>query len=120
MKDEFKRKKDEIAKETEKRINKIKENAAKKKEAISDRSNEKMYILKIVEDLKGKEIIDVNGNKVGEVSDVNWNFESNKVESIIAIEGGAAKIGLGKKLVISYGDINSIGDKILLKKAFKK
>ena len=72
------------------------------------------------EDLKGKEIIDTNGDKVGEVSDVEWNFEINKVVSLIATEGGAAKIGIGKKITISYEEIKTIGEKILLNKAFKK
>lgn len=67
-----------------------------------------------IEDLKGKEIIDANGNKVGEVSDVEWNFESNTVESLIATKGGATKIGIGKKLTVSYEDIKTIGEKILL------
>lgn len=48
-----------------------------------------------IQDLKGKEIINANGNKVGEVSDLEWNFESNKVESLIATEG-VVKIGIEK------------------------
>jgi sporulation protein YlmC with PRC-barrel domain len=73
-----------------------------------------------IDDIKGKEIIDADGNRVGEVSDLEWNFESNKVESLIATEGGAAKIGIGKKLTVSYEDIKTISETILLKKAFKK
>lgn len=71
--------------------------------------------MKILDELRGKEIIDANGNKVGNISDVNWNPESNRVKSIIVAQGGAAKMGLGKKLIISHENINAIGDKVLLK-----
>jgi len=73
-----------------------------------------------IEDLKGKEIIDAKGNKIGNVNDVEWNFESNKVESLIVTEGDAAKIGIGKKMTISSDDIKTIGNTILLKKVLKK
>ncbi len=52
--------------------------------------------MKILDELKGKEIIDVNGNKIGNISDVNWSPESNKVKSIIVAQGGAAKWDLEK------------------------
>ena len=72
--------------------------------------------MKIIDELKGKEVIDANGNKVGKMSDANWNPKSNRVEYIIVTPNGtSAKIRPGKKLVISYEDINLIGDKILLK-----
>jgi sporulation protein YlmC with PRC-barrel domain len=71
--------------------------------------------MKVVDELKGKEIIDANGNKVGNISDVNWNPESNKVKSIIVTQGRVAKIGLGKKLIISEENVHSVRDKILLK-----
>ncbi len=104
-----------MKRESTKSKKKLKKMFQKRKEANSG----KVYIMKF-EDLKGKEIIDANGNKVGEVSDVEWNFESNKVVSLIATEGGVAKIGIGKKMTISYEDIKTIGEKILLKKTFKK
>lgn len=71
--------------------------------------------MKILDELRGKEIIDANGNKVGNISDVNWSPEHNQVKSIIVAQGGAAKMGLGKKLIISHENINAIGDKVLLK-----
>jgi sporulation protein YlmC with PRC-barrel domain len=39
--------------------------------------------MEIVNGLKGKEIIDAKGYTVGEIRNVEWNPETNKVESII-------------------------------------
>ena len=71
--------------------------------------------MKIDDELKGKEVVDNDGNKVGEISDVEWDPRANKVESIVVTEGGAAKIGLGEKRIISYEDVDSIGEKVLLR-----
>ncbi|MGO9386948.1 MAG: PRC-barrel domain-containing protein [Methanobacterium sp.] len=71
--------------------------------------------MKIVDELKGKEIINAKGDKVGNISDVNWNPQSNRVKSIIITQGRAAPMGLGKKVIISGENIRSVGDKILLK-----
>lgn len=77
--------------------------------------------MKIADELKGKEVIDNNGNKVGEISDVEWNPNSNKVESIVVTEGGtSAKVGLGEKQIISYDDVDSIGERVLLKRSMLK
>ena len=77
--------------------------------------------MKIADELKGKEVVDNSGNKVGEINDVEWNPETNMVESIIITEGGAsAKIGMGEKRIISYNDVDSIGEKVLLKRSIPK
>ena len=39
--------------------------------------------MEMVNELKGKEIIDTKGYTIGEISNVEWNPESNKVESIM-------------------------------------
>lgn len=71
--------------------------------------------MKIADELKGKEVIDASGNKIGEISDAEWNYQANKVESLIITEGGAsAKLGMGKKIEIPYNEIKTIGDKVLL------
>ncbi|MGZ7109612.1 MAG: PRC-barrel domain-containing protein, partial [Methanobacterium sp.] len=72
--------------------------------------------MKINDELKGKEVIDTNGDKVGEISDVEWDPQMNKVESILVAEGTGAKIGLGEKKVIAFDDVDSIGEKVLLKR----
>ncbi len=73
--------------------------------------------MKIIDELKGKEVIDDKGDKVGIVSDTEWNPETNKIESIIVTEGvgPSAKIGRGEKRIILYEKVHSIGEKILLK-----
>lgn len=71
--------------------------------------------MKIIDELKGKEVIDNQGNKVGDVSDVEWNQETNKVEQLLVSEGASAKIGISDKTKISIDDVDSIGEKVLLK-----
>ena len=72
--------------------------------------------MKIADELKGKEVVDDAGNKIGEISDVEWNPDSNMVESFIITERGtSAKVGMGKKREISYNMIKTIGEKVLLK-----
>jgi sporulation protein YlmC with PRC-barrel domain len=76
--------------------------------------------MKISDELKGKDVIDTNGDKVGEISDVEWNPQMNKVESILVTEGKGAKIGLGEKRVIAFEDVDSIGEKVLLKRSMPR
>jgi sporulation protein YlmC with PRC-barrel domain len=73
--------------------------------------------MKIFDQLKGKEVIDDKGNKIGNISDLEWNPGINKVESLFVTEraGPSAKIGRGDKRIIPYEKIHSIGDKVLLK-----
>jgi sporulation protein YlmC with PRC-barrel domain len=73
--------------------------------------------MKIFDELRGKEVIDVKGNKDGNISDLEWNPEANKVEFLIVAEkrGPSAAIGRGTKRMIPYDKIHSIGDKVLLK-----
>ena len=74
--------------------------------------------MKLFDQLKGKEVIDDKGNKKGNISDVEWNPETNKVEFLIVTEGRgpSAAIGRGEKKIIAYEKVHSIGDKVLLKK----
>jgi len=72
--------------------------------------------IKIVDELKGKDVIDDSGDKIGEVKDVEWDTQTNKVESIILREGGvSAKVGLGEKRIVPMDMVKTIGDKVLLK-----
>lgn len=73
--------------------------------------------MKIFDDLKGKEVIDNKGNKDGNISDVEWNPQTNNVEFLIVTEGRgpSAAIGRGEKKIIPYEKVHSIGDKVLLK-----
>ncbi|MFC2050153.1 PRC-barrel domain-containing protein [Chloroflexota bacterium] len=60
-------------------------------------------------DLLGKEVIDVDAKVVGKVVDMNLNI------SKAAILGILVKTGLTKKVSILPGDIDRIGDKVLLR-----
>lgn len=72
--------------------------------------------MKIVDELKGKDVIDESGDKIGEIKDVEWNPQTNKIECLILREGGvSAKVGLGEKRIVDYERIDAIGDKVLLK-----
>jgi sporulation protein YlmC with PRC-barrel domain len=71
--------------------------------------------MKIADELKGKEVVNEEGDKIGEISDVDWNPRSNMIETIIVTEGGAAKVGIGKKREISFNNVKTIGEKVLLK-----
>ncbi len=42
--------------------------------------------MKLFDQLKGKEVIDDKGNKDGNISDIEWNPETNKVESLFVTE----------------------------------
>jgi len=71
--------------------------------------------IKIVDELKGKDVIDDSGDKIGEVKDVEWDPLTNKVDSIILREGGvSAKVGLGEKRIVPFNMVKTIGDKVLL------
>ncbi len=72
--------------------------------------------MKIEGELVGKEVIDASGDQVGVVKDVEWDFDSKRVESIELQEAGiSAKIGLGEKKVVPINMVEQIGDKVLIK-----
>ncbi len=72
--------------------------------------------MKIEDDLLGKEVIDASGDKVGTVKEVEWDFQTKKVESIELEEAGiSSKIGLGDKRVVPINEVKEIGDKVLIK-----
>jgi sporulation protein YlmC with PRC-barrel domain len=72
--------------------------------------------MKISDELIGKAVIDESGDQVGIVNDVEWDFEANKIISIILKEAGiSAKIGLGDKKIVPYEKIEAIGDTVLIK-----
>jgi sporulation protein YlmC with PRC-barrel domain len=70
-----------------------------------------------IDDIKGKEVIDGEGNRIGEVEDIDLDLRNRRIEGIVLREGGlTAKIGLGDKRIVPCNMIDRIGDKILLKK----
>ena len=70
-----------------------------------------------IDDIKGKEVIDGKGNKIGEVEDIDLDLKNEKIEGLVLREGGiAAKIKAGDTRIIPCNMIKTIGDKVLLKK----
>ena len=74
--------------------------------------------MKINEQLKGKEVIDSSGMVVGNVKDIELNWDDNKIEAIVLGQSGISEsLGLSKdEKIIPYDMIKQIGDKILLKR----
>ncbi|MGZ7044131.1 MAG: PRC-barrel domain-containing protein, partial [Methanobacterium sp.] len=44
--------------------------------------------MKIKDDLVGRDVLDETGHKIGEVDDLDVDFDSMKIDSIILHEGG--------------------------------
>ena len=74
--------------------------------------------MRINEQLKGKEVIDSSGMVVGNVKDIELNWDDNKIEAIVLGQSGISEsLGLSKdEKIIPYDMIKQIGDKILLKR----
>jgi sporulation protein YlmC with PRC-barrel domain len=73
--------------------------------------------LNIAEDLFRKEVIDDSGMLLGVVKDVVWDFENNRVDSLVVEKGAggfSSIFGSGEKTLVLYENIHSIGDKILV------
>ncbi len=68
-------------------------------------------------DLSGKDIVDANGDKVGEVDDVEIDVMNKMVTGLVAKEGTiSAKLGMGKEKMISMDMVDTVGDKVVLKR----
>lgn len=72
--------------------------------------------MQVVGDLVGKEVVDSSGDRIGEVKDVEIVQGKQQVKSIIIKEGRVtAKVGLGEKKVIPCNQVDTIGEKVMLK-----
>ena len=73
--------------------------------------------LRIMEEVIGKEVLDSSAMIIGRVKDVEVNAETNEMEAFIISKGGISEsLGLsGNEILIPFGRIKEIGDKILLK-----
>ena len=65
-------------------------------------------------ELFGKEVIDVHATLVGKVVDIELDISKAKILGILV------KTGLTKRVSVLPGDVDRIGDKILLKIAKDK
>ena len=76
--------------------------------------------MRIVKELVGKEVLGTDVVIMGKVVDVDFDFDEEKVESIIVSKGGIQEtLNISKsELVIPLDMIHKIGDKIILKDIF--
>ena len=78
--------------------------------------------MNIAEELFGKEVIDDSGMLLGIVKDVVWDFENNRIESLVVEKGAGGfrgVFGSGERNLVLYENIHSIGDKILVNIKFQ-
>lgn len=59
--------------------------------------------------LLGKEVLDVNGNKIGTVADIDVDLIKGTIDHLLV------KSGLLKKYTISLDSIDKVGDRLILK-----
>lgn len=68
-------------------------------------------------ELNNKEVIDQNGNVLGKVKNIEWDNENKEIINIEISSGGFKDaLGMGDHQILAYDNIESIGDKVLLKK----
>jgi len=60
-------------------------------------------------ELFGKEVLDVNANRIGKVADIDVDLLQGVVNHVIV------KAGLTKKYIVTLDKIDRIGDKVILR-----
>ncbi len=70
--------------------------------------------MKIKDELIGKEVLDSTGHEIGKVDDVDVDFDSDRIDSIILHEGGRLR---GRDRVVPYSMVETVGERIILKKS---
>lgn len=76
--------------------------------------------MRLVKEFIGKEVLSADVEILGKVSDIDWDVDSNQIESLIVSGSGiqnTLKISNGE-LVIPFDTVDKIGDKVVLKSAF--
>ncbi|EKQ54320.1 MAG: hypothetical protein B655_0813 [Methanobacterium sp. Maddingley MBC34] len=78
---------------------------------------EGMSVMKIKEEIIGKEVVDVNALVIGKVRDVEVNFQTKTMEAFIVGGGGFLEsLGSSKNdIIVPENMVIAIGDKILVK-----
>ncbi|OPX57898.1 MAG: PRC-barrel domain protein [Methanobacterium sp. PtaB.Bin024] len=78
----------------------------------------KMVIsMRLKEKIIGKEVVDINAMVIGNVKDVEVNFESKTLEAFIVGKGGILE-GLGSSrndIIVPLSMVVAVGDKIIVK-----
>ncbi len=75
-----------------------------------------MDTMRTKEEIIGKEVVDMNARVIGQVKDVDINFEARTVERLIVGQGGILQgIRSSEDITIPLHMVLAIGDKILIK-----
>lgn len=73
--------------------------------------------MKLIGEIKGKEVLDSNGNLIGTVDDFEWDENNFKIKNFVILEKGVgSKLGMGKDLFLPVENIKTIGEKVLTDK----
>lgn len=78
--------------------------------------------MRLVKELVGKEVLSAEVEIMGKVADIEWDVDSQEVESLIVSGSGiqnTLKIS-NAELVIPFDMVDKIGDKVVLKSAFNE
>jgi sporulation protein YlmC with PRC-barrel domain len=73
--------------------------------------------LKIKDEVIGREVLDSTGHKIGEVEDVDVDFKSDRVDSLVLHEGGRFR---GRERIIPFNMVETVGERVILKKETRK
>jgi sporulation protein YlmC with PRC-barrel domain len=68
--------------------------------------------LKIKDEVIGREVLDSTGHKIGEVEDVDVDFKSDRIDSLVLHEGGRFR---GRERIIPFNMVETVGERIILK-----
>ena len=69
--------------------------------------------MKIKDDVIGRDVLDSTGHKIGEIEDIDVDFESERIEAIVLHEGGLLR---GKERIIPFNMVETVGERVILKK----
>ncbi|MGB9937370.1 MAG: PRC-barrel domain-containing protein [Methanobacterium sp.] len=70
--------------------------------------------MKIRDELVGRDVLDGTGHKIGEVDDIEVDFDSQRIDAIIIGEGKL--IGRGRERRIPFNMVETVGERVLLKR----
>ncbi len=72
--------------------------------------------MRVKDEIIGKEVVDNSGISIGNVTDVEVDFETQILETFIVGKGGILQsLGISRKeTVVPYDMVKLIGDKVLL------
>jgi sporulation protein YlmC with PRC-barrel domain len=82
----------------------------------------KVNLMRIVEEIIGKEVLDSSAAIMGKVKDVEVNLETNEIEAFVLGKGGISEgLGISKgETIVPFDMVSRVGDKILLKSGLEE